>query len=348
MVENPELQKTNVEQIEVKSWQIEVEEETTGVRLDVFLAKALPDLSRTRIKQLILAGDVSIDGARIGEPKLRVKPSMKVSLTLPPPEDPIPKPENIPLDIAYEDDQLIVINKPAGMVVHPAPGALDGTLVNALIHHCGETLAGIGGVKRPGIVHRLDKNTTGIMVVAKSDRAHKHLAAQFADHGRTGPLTRNYVAFIWGHHQGFSGSINVPLGRDPRNRLKQAVRKDGRVAITHFKTLARYSGDNWHIAKIQCSLETGRTHQIRVHMAHVGHPVVGDPTYGAGFATKALALPAPLKAIIQSLPRQALHAAHLGFTHPKTKQEVSFSAELPADMAALDRALEPYKNQTVG
>ncbi|HHB82008.1 MAG TPA: RluA family pseudouridine synthase, partial [Devosia sp.] len=298
MVENPEPQVSNDGQNEVSSWQIVVEEETAGGRLDIFLAKALPDLSRTRIKQLILAGEVHIDGVRIGEPKLRVKPSMVISLTLPPPTDPLPKPQDIALDIVYEDDQLIIINKPAGMVVHPAPGAADGTLVNALIHHCGDSLAGIGGVKRPGIVHRLDKNTTGIMVVAKSDRAHKHLAAQFADHGRTGPLTRNYVAFVWGHHQGFSGTINVPLGRDPRNRLKQGVRKDGRIAITHFKTLARYSGDNWHIAKIQCSLETGRTHQIRVHMAHVGHPVIGDPTYGTGFATKSLALPDPLKSIV--------------------------------------------------
>ena len=330
---------------EVGTREVIVNEESGGQRLDAFLAKALPELSRTRIKQLILAGQVLVDGAKIGEPKHRVKPSMVVCLTLPPPLDPEPEPQDIPLDIVHEDDQLIIINKPAALVVHPAPGAQDGTLVNALIHHCGDTLAGIGGVKRPGIVHRLDKNTTGIMVVAKTDRAHKHLASQFADHGRTGPLTRNYIAFVWGHYQSFAGSINAPLGRDPRNRLKQAVRKDGRIAITHFKTLARYSGDNWFISKIQCQLETGRTHQIRVHMAHVGHPVIGDPTYAAGFATKSLALPDPLKNMVQSLPRQALHAAHLGFAHPKTKQEVSFNAPLPPDMNALEKALEPYLNK---
>ncbi len=353
MVENPK----NIEEQfpsegelnpEINPNEIIVNEETAKSRLDAYLAKILPELSRTRIKQLILAGEVTINGQKATQPKLSVKPLMHISVNVPPPEDPTPLPQAIPLDIVYEDDSLIVINKPTGMVVHPAPGAPDGTLVNALIHHCGESLAGIGGVKRPGIVHRLDKDTTGIMVVAKTDRAHKHLSAQFADHGRTGPLTRNYVAFVWGHHQGFSGSINVPLGRDPKNRLKQAVRKDGRVAITHFKTLARYSGDGWDIAKIQCSLETGRTHQIRVHMAHVGHPVIGDPTYSAGFATKALALPAPLKSIVQGLTRQALHAAHLGFTHPKTKQENSFNAPLPADLAAFEAALQPYLNNTGG
>lgn len=347
MDEFPEQQE-HEEVGQISPQEVIVNEESAGTRLDAYLAKTFTDISRTRIKQLILAGEVVIDGKTIKEPKHRVKPEMAISLTLPPPEDPEPKAENIPLDIVHEDAQLIVINKPTGMVVHPAPGAQDGTLVNALIYHCGDSLAGIGGVKRPGIVHRLDKNTTGIMVAAKTDRAHKHLSSQFADHGRTGPLTRNYIAFVWGHYQSFAGSINVPLGRDPRNRLKQAVRKDGRVAITHFKTLARYSGDGWFISKIQCTLETGRTHQIRVHMAHVGHPLIGDPTYGAGFATKALALPDPLKHIIQSLPRQALHAAHLGFAHPKTKQEVSFNAPLPDDLAALEEALAPFLNRTIG
>ena len=345
MDEFPEQQE-HEEVGQLRSKEVIVNEESAGTRLDAYLAKTFTDISRTRIKQLILAGEVMIDGTTIEEPKLRVKPSMAISLTLPPPEGPEPQPQNIPLEIVHEDAQLIVINKPAGMVVHPAPGAPDGTLVNALIYHCGDSLAGIGGVKRPGIVHRLDKNTTGIMVAAKTDRAHKHLSAQFADHGRTGPLTRNYIAFVWGHYQSFAGSINAPLGRDPRNRLKQAVRKDGRVAITHFKTLARYSGEGWFISKIQCTLETGRTHQIRVHMTHVGHPLIGDATYGAGFATKALALSEPLKHIIQSLPRQALHAAHLGFAHPKTKQEVSFNASLPDDLANLEDALQPFLNRT--
>ncbi len=336
MCENPEMKTTG------QNRQIVASEEDAGLRLDVFLAANLPDISRTRIKQLILAGDVTVRGTRISEPKLRVKPGIEVSVSLPPPQDPEPQAQDIPLDIVHEDDQIIVINKPAGLVVHPAPGAPDGTLVNALIHHCGDSLAGIGGVRRPGIVHRLDKNTTGIMVVAKTDRAHKHLAAQFADHGRTGPLTRTYEAFVWGHHQSFSGTINAPLGRDPRNRLKQAVRKDGRTAITHFKTLARYAKDNWNIARVQCSLETGRTHQIRVHMAHVGHPLLADPAYAAGFATKALALPDPLRALVQNFPRQALHARQLGFSHPGSGKEVSFSAPLPPDMAKLLKALTPF------
>ena len=313
--------------------------EHAGTRLDAFLAAALADLSRTRIKQLILNGDVAIDGATLCEPKLRVKPSMVISINIPPPLDPVPRPEDIPLDILFEDNHLIVINKPAGMVVHPAPGTPDGTLVNALIHHCGTSLAGIGGVRRPGIVHRLDKDTTGVMVAAKTDAAHKGLADQFADHGRTGPLSRQYVAFVWGHHPLFSGTIDAPLGRDPRNRLKQAVRKDGRTAITHFTTLARFSGPGWQIAKVLCELETGRTHQIRVHMAHAGHPLIGDTTYASGFATKARRLPAPLRERVEALPRQALHARHLGFRHPVTREEMCFDAPLPDDLAHLENAL---------
>jgi len=317
------------------------------MRLDVFLAASLGDLSRTRIKQLILAGQVLVGGNKLLEPKHRVKPGYEISVTKPPPEDPLPKGEPIALDIIFEDDHVIVINKPAGMVVHPAPGSPDGTLVNALIQHCGTSLSGIGGVRRPGIVHRLDKNTTGVMVVAKSEKAHIHLSKQFADHGRSGPLSRNYCAFVWGHHQGFAGRINAPLGRDSKNRLKQAVRRDGRVAITHFKTLTRYAGPGWDIARVQCRLETGRTHQIRVHMAHVGHPVIGDPAYASGFATKALALPEPLRGVVKSLPRQALHAAQLGFEHPATGGELCFSAPLPPDLLALENALAPFSNKPV-
>ncbi len=317
------------------------------MRLDLFLARSLADLSRTRIKQLILAGQVEVGGDKLLEPKHRVKPGYEICVTKPPPEDPVPKGEAIDLDILFEDEHLIVINKPAGLVVHPAPGAPNGTLVNALINHCGSSLSGIGGVRRPGIVHRLDKNTTGVMVVAKTEKAHRHLARQFADHGRTGPLSRNYEAFVWGHHQTFAGTIKAPLGRDPRNRLKQAVRRDGKEAITHFKTLTRYAGANWDIAKIQCSLETGRTHQIRVHMAHAGHPVIADPVYASGFATKALALPQPLKNIVNSLPRQALHAAQLGFEHPATGKELCFSAPLPDDLALLEKALADFSNQSI-
>ncbi len=337
MSENPE---------ETEHWQFTAGEEATTQRLDVFLAASLADLSRTRIKQLILAGEVTLGGRTISEPKHRVKPGDAICINKPPPVDPTPQPEAIPLDILYEDEHLIVLNKPAGMVVHPAPGAPDGTLVNALIHHCGNSLSGIGGVRRPGIVHRLDKDTTGVMVVAKSEYAHNHLAAQFADHGRTGPLKRNYLAFVWGHHQTFSGAIDAPLGRDPRNRLKQAVRKgpnqQSRHAITHFQTLSRYSGKGWDIAKVQCRLETGRTHQIRVHMAHVGHPLIADPLYASGFATKALTLPDHLMHLVQSLGRQALHAAELGFEHPLTGEEMMFSAPLPPDMTELDKQLKPF------
>ncbi len=337
MFENPD---------ETENWHLTADEETAGRRLDVFVAAHIADLSRTRIKQLILAGEVSLGGRTICEPKHRVKPGDKISIHKPAPVDPTPLAEDIPLNILFEDEHLIVLNKPAGMVVHPAPGAPDGTLVNALIHHCGNSLSGIGGVKRPGIVHRLDKDTTGVMVVAKSERAHNHLAAQFADHGRSGPLKRNYLAFVWGHHQTFAGTINAPLGRDPRNRLKQAVRKgenkQARHAITHFQTISRYSGDGWDIAKVQCRLETGRTHQIRVHMAYGGHPVIADPLYASGFATKALRLPDHLRHIAQNLGRQALHAAELGFEHPFTREEMMFSAPLPADLAKLDKDLKPF------
>jgi 23S rRNA pseudouridine1911/1915/1917 synthase len=228
------------------------------------------------------------------------------------------------------------------MVVHPAPGSWTGTLVNALLHHCGESLKGIGGVKRPGIVHRLDKDTSGVMVAAKTERAHNHLAAQFADHGRTGPLHRAYLAWAWGRTQQARGTVEAPLGRDPANRLKQAVRKDGREAITHYMVEARFGDDGWDITRIKCELETGRTHQIRVHMAHIGHPLVSDLLYATGFATKVNRLPEAPKATIAALGRQALHAAELGFEHPVTGEEMFFEAPLPDDLQALEDALEPY------
>ena len=333
MPETPEIIDTP------EPWHAFVDDKKAGIRLDAFLADAIANLSRTRIKQLILEGKVKVDGATLCEPKHRVKPSMEISLVIPPLKDPVPKGQPIALDILFEDEHLIVINKPAGMVVHPAPGSRDGTLVNALIHHCGTSLAGIGGVKRPGIVHRLDKDTTGVMVAAKTDTAHAGLAAQFADHGRTGPLSRQYEAFVWGHHPLFCGTISAPMGRDPKNRRKQAVRKDGRMAITHFTTLKRYEGENWQIAKVVCELETGRAHQIRVHMAHAGHPLIGDSAYASGFATKALRLPEPLKSQVSAFPRQALHARHLGFVHPATGKENRFNAPLPDDLANLERRL---------
>lgn len=319
-----------------------VDAEQAGGRLDAVLARAHPVLSRNRLKDLILEGAVSVDGVAVSEPKYRVKAGETITLVAPPPEDPEPKGEDIPLDILYEDDHLIVVNKPVGMVVHPAPGSPSGTLVNALIHHCGASLQGIGGVRRPGIVHRLDRDTSGVMVAAKTEKAHKHLSGQFADHGRTGPLHRAYIAFVWGMTETAKGTIDAPLGRDQNNRLKQAVRRDGREAITHYMVEARYGGDGWDITRVQCQLETGRTHQIRVHMAHIGHPLVADAVYASGYATKINKLPPEVAAPVAALGRQALHAAELGFEHPATGEEMLFEAPLPPDLEALELALEDF------
>ena len=327
---------------EEQEWQLLVDAADAGSRLDAALARAVPVFSRNRIKDLILAGSVAINGRTVTEPKYKLKLGEDVTLLAPEPIEAEPTPENIPLDILYEDDQLIVINKPVGMVVHPAPGNYTGTLVNALLYHCGDSLKGIGGVKRPGIVHRLDKDTSGVMVAAKTEQAHNHLAAQFADHGRTGPLHRAYLAFAWGRTQQAAGTVEASLGRDPNNRLKQAVRKDGREAITHYAVEARFGDEGWDITRIRCELETGRTHQIRVHMAHIGHPLVADLVYGSGFATKVNRLPDAAKAAVSALGRQALHAAELGFEHPVSGEEMQFEAPLPADLEALEAAIEPY------
>jgi 23S rRNA pseudouridine1911/1915/1917 synthase len=319
-----------------------VDADMAGGRLDAALAKAHTVLSRNRIKDLILTGAVTIDGRTVSEPKYRLSAGETIVLLAPPPEDAEPHPENIPLDILYEDDQLIVINKPVGMVVHPAPGSPDGTLVNALLYHCGDSLVGIGGVKRPGIVHRLDRDTSGVMVAAKTELAHKHLSEQFADHGRTGPLHRAYLAYVWGSTETAKGTVNAPLGRDQNNRLKQAIRKDGREAITHYFVEQRFGDEGWDITRVQCHLETGRTHQIRVHMGHIGHPLVADTVYASGYATKINKLPADVAEPIQALGRQALHAAELGFEHPVTQEEMFFEAPLPPDLEALQDALENY------
>lgn len=322
--------------------EIIVDETQAGGRLDAMLAKVHTVLSRNRIKDLILTGAVSINGNTVTLPKYLVTAGETIVLLAPPPEDADPHPEDIPLDILYEDDQLIVVNKPVGMVVHPAPGSPNGTLVNALLFHCGDSLQGIGGVKRPGIVHRLDRDTSGVMVAAKTEKAHKHLSAQFADHGRTGPLHRAYIAFVWGSTETGKGTVEAPLGRDANNRLKQAVRKDGREAITHYMVEARFGDEGWDITRVQCQLETGRTHQIRVHMAYIGHPLVADAVYASGYATKINRLPAEVAEPIQALGRQALHAAELGFEHPITHEEMFFEAPLPDDLVALEEALEDY------
>jgi 23S rRNA pseudouridine1911/1915/1917 synthase len=323
-------------------FEVAVGPELAGGRLDAALAKALPAFSRNRVKDLILAGAVAINGETVAEPKLKVRDGDAIVLTAPEPVEAEPEPQDIPLSVLYEDDHLIVVDKPAGMVVHPAPGSLHGTLVNALLFHCGQSLKGIGGVKRPGIVHRLDKETSGVMVVAKTEKAHAGLSAQFADHGRSGPLHRLYIAFAWGRMQQARGTVEAPLGRDPNNRLKQAVRKDGREAITRYAAAARFGGDGWDVTRLDCVLETGRTHQIRVHMAHIGHPLLADPVYSTGFATKANRLPEDLQAVVRGLTRQALHAAELGFEHPVTGEEMTFESPLPRDLQALADALAPY------
>jgi 23S rRNA pseudouridine1911/1915/1917 synthase len=324
--------------------EVVVGEGDTGSRLDAWLAGAVPDLSRSRAKALITGGSVAIGGATIEEPKRPVKPGETVTVVLPPPVPAEPEGEAIPLDVVHEDGDLIVIDKPAGLVVHPAAGNQTGTLVNALIAHCGASLSGIGGVMRPGIVHRLDKDTSGLLVVAKNDRAHQGLAAQFADHGRTGPLERGYLALAWGAPDRAEGTIDLPLGRSARNREKIEVKRGegaGREAITHYGVAETYGarGKPPVAALVECRLETGRTHQIRVHLAAIGHPVIGDRTYGAGFATKAGLLPEPARSLAAGFPRQALHAYLLGFEHPVTGEEMRFESPIPADMEALAEAL---------
>ena len=319
-----------------------VAEEAGGTRLDAWLAGAIADLGRNRAKKLIVEGHVAIGGRTIVEPKRPVKPGELVSIDLPPPEPAEPAAEDIPLAIVYEDADLIVIDKPVGLVVHPAAGHHGGTLVNALIAHCGTSLSGIGGVARPGIVHRLDKDTSGLMVVAKTDRAHRGLAAQFADHGRTGPLERAYLALLWGAPARPQGTVDLPLARSTRNREKIEVKRaGGRHAVTHYAVMERFGPEDRPVAAlVECALETGRTHQIRVHMAAIGHPVVGDRTYGSGFATKVSLLPEPAKSLVAAFPRQALHAYLLGFAHPVTGAEMRFESDLPADMAVLVATLK--------
>jgi len=260
---------------------------------------------------------------------------------VPQPEPAAPRAEPIPLNVVYEDDAIIVIDKPSGLVVHPAAGNWTGTLVNALIAHCGDSLSGIGGVRRPGIVHRLDKDTSGLLVVAKTDRAHRKLAAQFADHGRTGPLERAYLAFVWGVPARPKGTIDKPIDRHPQARDKMAVRVGGRPAVTHWEVLERYpgTGGDTVASLLECRLETGRTHQIRVHLAAIGHPLLGDSVYGPGFKTKASQLPQPAREALAALDRQALHAHILGLEHPVTGEQLHFRSELPADLAALRCAL---------
>ncbi|MCI5074589.1 RluA family pseudouridine synthase [Oricola sp.] len=318
-------------------------QDAAGQRLDQWLAaNNAAQLSRNRVKQLIEQGHVRVNGETVTGAKHRLKPDDVVQVAIPEPEPADPIAEDIPLPVLYEDDAVIVIDKPAGLVVHPAPGNPSGTLVNALLAHCGDSLSGIGGVRRPGIVHRLDRDTSGVMVVAKTDQAHKALAAQFADHGRSTGMERAYLALVWGTPDRMAGTIVTFLGRSSRDRLKQAVvsehQPDARHAVTHYRVRERFGDPTGLVplaSLVECRLETGRTHQIRVHMAHIGHPLIGDRDYGRSFATKANTLPDAIREKVAGFDRQALHATSLAFEHPATGEVMTFETPLPADMADL-------------
>ncbi len=306
-------------------------------RLDRVLAARLPDLSRSRLKALILAGHATIKSAPIRDPAYHVARGDTIIIDVPKAVAAEPAGEDIALDIVYEDDDIIVIDKPKGLVVHPAAGHETGTLVNALIAHCGASLSGIGGVRRPGIVHRLDKDTTGLMVAAKNDRAHQSLTAQFADHGRTGEMRRGYMAFVWGVPNRQRGTVDAPIDRHPHAREKMAVRQGGREAVTHWEVQETFNGRDGKpvAALVACQLETGRTHQIRVHLAHIGHPLMGDAVYGPHFKTKASHLGPQTRAALAALDRQALHAYLLALEHPQTGAILEWISDLPKDLTHL-------------
>ena len=293
--------------------------EDAGTRLDAFLAARLPELSRSRAASLVQDGRVTVNGRRASK-SCRLTGGETLSVDLPEqPADTSLTAQAIPLDVVYEDDDVIVVNKPAGLVVHPAPGHPDGTLVNALLHHCGDSLSGIGGEKRPGIVHRIDRDTSGLIIAAKNDAAHAFLSAQLSDH----TLARTYECLVTGSLKQDSGTVNAPIGRHPADRKKMAVVAGGRPAVTHWEVVARYPG----VTHLRCRLETGRTHQIRVHMAHIGHPILGDTVYGA-------------KKPVPGLTGQCLHATGLRFIHPRTHEPVELTCPLPEEFTRMLAKLE--------
>jgi 23S rRNA pseudouridine1911/1915/1917 synthase len=322
------------DQTNINTLSIAVDEEFTGIRLDKYLSESFKEHSRTRIKDLILGGHVSIAEAKVTDPSRRVKPDEQYQITIPALRPAIPIGQKMNLNVIYEDDDLIIIDKPAGLVVHPAAGNPDMTLVNALIAHCGDSLSGIGGEARPGIVHRLDKDTSGLLVAAKNDVTHRGLAAQFADHS----LDRAYKAVVWGVPRIKTGVIEGNIGRNPRNRKKMAVvDRGGKYAVTHYKVEKRIGADNQYWASlVECRLETGRTHQIRVHMTSIGNPIIGDPVYGAKDTKKLKKnISVVFSASMEHLNRQALHAYLIGFIHPINGERISFKSELPEDILAL-------------
>ncbi len=306
-------------------------------RLDRALAAAHPAISRARFQKLIADGHVHIDGANVTDGNCKTRPGQVVAVQLPPARPATPQAEPIALTIVHEDKDVIVIDKPVGLVVHPGAGHDSGTLVNALLAHCGDSLSGIGGVKRPGIVHRLDKDTSGLLVVAKNDLAHGNLSEQFAAHGRDGRMQREYLAFVWGNLQRPAGTISTGIARSTTNRQKMAVSKSAaaREAVTHFSVLERYGA----ACLVKCVLETGRTHQIRVHMTHIGHPLLGDTTYGAGFKSALVNLETASRSLVKALKGQALHAAVLGFDHPRSGKHLRFESQLPPALSHLRHQL---------
>lgn len=313
---------------------VSVSKQDEGLRADKFLSHSLPDLTRSRIQQLFREGHILQDGRVFETPSKKVKEGQTFHIAIPPTVEAIPQAENIPLDIIYEDDDLVVINKSAGMVVHPAPGSPNRTLVNALLAHCGESLSGINGVKRPGIVHRLDKGTSGLIVAAKNDKAHQGLSSQLSDKS----MKRIYKAVVWGLPSPKKGTIEGSIGRSPRNRKKMAiVSRGGKEAITHYKVEQAFG---LVASLVECQLETGRTHQIRVHLTSKGHALLGDPTYGGRPRRLPNELEEFLKSSLWPKDRVALHAFRLSFVHPVQHKDMIFEAPLPGDIRELLNVLE--------
>lgn len=305
-----------------------------GARLDKWLAEAVPEVSRSRLKALIVDGAVTVAGTPQRDPAYRLRAGQAVRLNVPAAVDATPAAQGMDLHILYEDEHLIVLNKPVGLVVHPAPGNLDKTLVNALLAHCGESLAGIGGVRRPGIVHRIDKDTSGLLVAAKTDAAHAGLSLQFAAH----TIERTYDALVWGVPHPAADQIIGAIGRSRHNRKKMAIlQRGGKAAETGYRTVTTFGTIAAHV---RCRLKTGRTHQIRVHMSSIGHPLIGDSTYGSNRRRSVRGVPSDLALALKAFARQALHATTLGFVHPVTGTAMTFECPPPEDFAELLEALE--------